>query len=143
MKRLLIICGCLGLAAMLTACAGIPQNPVYHLTQAGIGAHIDAVDETGSPSMTAGLYTGTAQVTPTETRDGELLQSSWTQPDGLEVTDAYSTCSVNTSDVMAELGFGGGAVIHFTATGMPAPESCLAIAQQLNGLSPAEVGPAP
>lgn len=123
-------------AFTMSACTtyNFPRNPVVHTTKGGLGVRVDATapESGGTPALTGGIYTSATQVTPTESTNGEVIQSTWneTGADGssVEIHDAYSTCSVNTSNVIAELGLGGGSVIHVSATGNGAPESCVALA---------------
>jgi len=116
-------------AISLSACAAMPNNPTIHSSVAVAGFYIDAADNTGSPAIAGGLYGATMQITPNESREGVVMQSEWDEwsEDGTQIVrirDQRSTCSVNSSNIMAELGFGDGNVVHITGTGNGTPELC-------------------
>lgn len=132
MKLLLKSIAFVAAFAALAACQAIPNNPTVHSSVAVAGLYIDAADNTGSPAIGAGLVGQTNQITPNETRDGQQLIAEWDEwaEDGTQIVrirDQRSTCSVNSSNILAELGFGNGNVIHVTGTGNGAPELCAGV----------------
>jgi len=121
------ILGAIALSLTMVACS---NGALFTASHGGLGANINVRDQ----SIAAGQYTGTVTVVPTND-EGELLTSEWleTGADGasVEIRDLPSTCAAHVSNNQANFNVFNGGMSHVVATGNAAPESCLALAEDI------------